>query len=89
MPVSPYLSLIIPAYNEAKSIDRTLDAVQTYLDQQPYSYEIIVAADGDDGTRRRLNALVGPPAPLTAMGTSSRALTVCLLAWHALVPRQL
>jgi dolichyl-phosphate beta-glucosyltransferase len=49
----PHLSLILPAYNEAQRIESTLDAVQTYLGRQPYSHEIIVAADGDDGTRER------------------------------------
>jgi dolichyl-phosphate beta-glucosyltransferase len=47
---SPYLSLIVPAYNEAGSIRDSLTAMRTFLDLQPYSYEVIVAADGDDGT---------------------------------------
>lgn len=46
----PYLSLVIPAYNEAHRIGDTLWRVQTYLDDQPYSCEIIVVADGTDGT---------------------------------------
>ena len=46
-----HLSLIVPAYNEVRSIRGTLQAMQMYLDRQPYSYEIIVAADGNDGTR--------------------------------------
>src|SRR5437763_5549342 len=50
MPV-PRLSLIVPAYNEAKTILATLDAMRAYLDRQPYGYEILVAADGTDGTR--------------------------------------
>ena len=45
------LSLIVPAYNEARTILATLRDFQTYLDRQPFGYEIIVAADGDDGTR--------------------------------------
>jgi dolichyl-phosphate beta-glucosyltransferase len=46
-----YLSLIVPAYNEVRSIRGTLQSMQKYLDSQSYSYEIVVAADGDDGTR--------------------------------------
>ncbi len=41
-----YLSVIIPAYNEAGELPKTLRRVQEYLSQKPFSYEIIVAADG-------------------------------------------
>jgi dolichyl-phosphate beta-glucosyltransferase len=49
----PRLSLIVPAYNEARTILGTLDALRGYLERQRYGYEIIVAADGTDGTRER------------------------------------
>ena len=41
----------MPAYNEVKSIVRTLTEVRAYLARQTYSYEILVCADGNDGTR--------------------------------------
>lgn len=41
-----YLSVIIPAYNEADRIEKTLRAVDGYLTQQNYTYEIIVVNDG-------------------------------------------
>jgi len=41
-----YLSIIIPSYNEAEKIQKTLRRVQEYLSAKPFSYEIIVAADG-------------------------------------------
>lgn len=47
----PHLSLILPAFDEAASIVGVLDATRDYLDRQPYDYEILVGADGDDGTR--------------------------------------
>jgi dolichyl-phosphate beta-glucosyltransferase len=47
----PELSLILPAYNEAGAIHSTLDEVQAYLDGVGLSYEVLVSADGDDGTR--------------------------------------
>lgn len=41
-----YLSVIIPAYNEENRIGKTLDVLREYLSKQPYSYEILVVADG-------------------------------------------
>lgn len=43
---TPYLSVIIPAYNEEKRIGNTLDAVYAYLRQRPYTWEILIALDG-------------------------------------------
>jgi len=40
------LSVIIPAYNEAKRIAETLLDVDRYLSKQDYNYEIIVVSDG-------------------------------------------
>ncbi len=42
----PYLSVIIPAYNEEKNISKTLLAVNQYLQRQPFDYEIIIVSDG-------------------------------------------
>jgi dolichyl-phosphate beta-glucosyltransferase len=42
----PYLSLVIPAYNEEKRIKKNLKLVERYLVQQNFSYEIIVSNDG-------------------------------------------
>ncbi len=42
----PYLSVVIPAYNEAKRIPLTLIDVDKHLSRQEYSYEIIVVNDG-------------------------------------------
>ena len=43
----PELSIIIPAYNEAATIVRTLTLVREYLDGQGKSFEVILAADGN------------------------------------------
>jgi dolichyl-phosphate beta-glucosyltransferase len=43
---APYLSVIIPAYNEAKRIGATLAAIHAYLTAQPFTWEIIVVLDG-------------------------------------------
>lgn len=48
---APDLSIIIPAYNEARRLPLFLRQVITYLDRQSRSYEILVVDDGsDDGT---------------------------------------
>ena len=42
----PFLSVIIPAYNEAKRLPLTLIDIDKHLDEQEYSYEIVVVNDG-------------------------------------------
>jgi len=44
--MKPYLSVIIPAYNEEKRILATLIDIDRYLLKQNYDYEIIVVNDG-------------------------------------------
>src|SRR3989338_766387 len=46
---TPHLSVIIPAYNEAKRIGNTLLDVDKYLSEQDYSYEILVVIDSTGG----------------------------------------
>ena len=46
-----YLSVIIPAFNEAKRLPGTLEKTIHFLNAQPYASEIIVVTDGStDGT---------------------------------------
>lgn len=42
----PFLSVVVPAYNEARRLPRNLQKILGYLRQQPYTYEIIVVDDG-------------------------------------------
>jgi len=42
----PYLSVIIPAYNEAKRLPLTLIDIDKHLSRAKFSYEIIVVNDG-------------------------------------------
>jgi dolichyl-phosphate beta-glucosyltransferase len=52
------LSLVIPAYNEEQRLPQTLELVNEYLQQQSYSFEIIVVDDGSaDGTSRLVKDL--------------------------------
>ena len=41
-----YLSVIIPAYNEAEKLPKTLRRFNEYFSAQAYSYEILVVNDG-------------------------------------------
>jgi dolichyl-phosphate beta-glucosyltransferase len=69
---APYLSLIIPAYNEVKTLGGYLVKVRDYLDRQPYRYEIIVVADGDDGTREMVGDLARRDHRLSVLGSVER-----------------
>lgn len=42
----PYLSVVIPAYNEEKRLPQTLRATMGYLKKQSYAWEILVVNDG-------------------------------------------
>jgi len=52
-----HLSVVIPAYEEAVRITRTLDRVRAYLETQPYRSEVLVVVDGGrDRTRDLVRA---------------------------------
>lgn len=44
--IIPFLSVIIPAYNEETRIGRTLEETHRYLSAQPFDWEILVVLDG-------------------------------------------
>lgn len=46
--MKPYLSVIIPAYNEESRITKALIEVTAYLDSQGYQWEVIVVNDGSN-----------------------------------------
>ncbi len=43
---SPHLSLIVPAYNEERRIEASMQRIGAYLASQPYVSEIVVVDDG-------------------------------------------
>ncbi len=46
--MKPYLSIVIPAYNEARRLPQTLTQTLDFLHQQPWDWELIVVDDGSD-----------------------------------------
>ncbi len=53
---APFLSVIIPAYNEEARLPKTLERMEAYLSQQDYSWELIVM---DDGSQDRTVEVAG------------------------------
>ncbi|MBI1910598.1 MAG: glycosyltransferase family 2 protein [Deltaproteobacteria bacterium] len=43
---SPFLSVVVPCYNEEKLIEQTMKRVFEYLDSKKYPYEVIAVDDG-------------------------------------------
>ncbi len=53
-----YLSVIIPAYNEAERLPKTLRRFNEYFAMRAHSYEILVVNDGSkDGTARAASSM--------------------------------
>jgi dolichyl-phosphate beta-glucosyltransferase len=60
----PYLTIVVPAYNEEHRLPSALRSIHSYLEQQPYTGEVIVVDDGSiDATIssvRSVESQVGP-----------------------------
>lgn len=44
--MTPYLSVVIPAFNEEQRISQTLSGIYSYLQKQDYDWEVLVVIDG-------------------------------------------
>ena len=56
----PFLSIVIPAHNEARRLPVTLEQVFSFLDTQPYESEVLVVENGSrDGTYALASSFVG------------------------------
>ncbi len=54
----PFLSVVIPAYNEERRLPATLERVVGFLETRDYSWEVVVADDGSgDATGRIVTEL--------------------------------
>jgi dolichyl-phosphate beta-glucosyltransferase len=66
------VSVIVPAYNEASAIEQTLGEMRAYFGAKPYDFEIIVVADGDDGTREHVGQMAAREPRLKVIGQRER-----------------
>ncbi|MCX6350094.1 MAG: glycosyltransferase family 2 protein [Candidatus Aureabacteria bacterium] len=64
----PFLSVVIPAYNEEARLVPSLEKVTAYLRRQSYSSEVIVVSDGSrDGTAAAAQHWRPPDFPLVVI----------------------
>lgn len=66
------ITLIFPAYNEASSIKKTVDEAVAFFESHQLSYEIIVSADGEDGTRDIVGEMGKKNPNIKAIGSVKR-----------------
>jgi dolichyl-phosphate beta-glucosyltransferase len=66
------VSLIIPAFNEAARIGTTVREALDYFDGRGTACEVIVSADGTDGTREAALALAERRAEIKVIGQNER-----------------
>lgn len=60
---APFLSLIFPAHNEEERLPQTLEAVDAFLKQQPYTAEVIVVENGSSDRTLELAKQFEPRMP--------------------------
>ena len=69
----PFLSIIIPAFNEAERLPETLRKINAYLSAQDFPTEIIVVENGStDGTYTIANDMQGEICCLTVLHENRR-----------------
>jgi dolichyl-phosphate beta-glucosyltransferase len=66
------ISLIFPAYNEAHQIADSIMQAKNYFASRSFSYEIIVSADGNDGTREIVAGMAKTDSTLRVIGSVER-----------------
>lgn len=69
---APDITLILPAYNEAATIGATIGETAGYFQARRLTYEIIVAADGTDGTRELVRRMARGDGQLRVIGEERR-----------------
>lgn len=57
--MNPDLSVVIPAFNEARRLPRTLESLRAYLESAKRSYEIVIVDDGSHDETSRVATEAG------------------------------
>src|SRR5438128_3629802 len=70
--ITPYITLILPAFNESATIVDTISKTVEYFRRRDYSYEIIVAADGNDGSRELVREIGNRNPAIKVIGHPER-----------------
>lgn len=68
----PDITLILPAYNEAARISETIRQTCEYFQRCSLTYQIIVSADGEDGTREIVRRLGESDERIQVIGSARR-----------------
>ena len=66
------ITMIFPAYNEVARIENTVNEAVEFLNNQHLDYEIIVSADGDDGTRELVTLMSQNNPLIRVIGSEKR-----------------
>ena len=80
----PLLSVCIPAHNEEKNINRTLDIISKVLNENEIPFEFVIANDNSsDGTEAEVRQRMSQGMPIclinrTKPGGFGRAIRSCL-----------
>lgn len=51
---APFLSLVIPAYNEEQRLPASLESVHAFLSQQSYTWEVVIVENGSSDNTLRI-----------------------------------
>jgi dolichyl-phosphate beta-glucosyltransferase len=70
--MQPDITLILPAYNERASIARTIAEAVDFFTRRHSTYQIVVAADGGDGTRELVSEMARENPALRVLGENAR-----------------
>ena len=68
----PYITLILPAFNEVNRIAQTIEEAKNYFSHRKYSYEVVVSVDGEDGTRELVEEMARADPALGVIGSIER-----------------